>query len=494
VRGAAWARPAAWAALTALALATAPGIAPLDPTLSGLGDALVLGCAAGGGTFALLARRRLPAVAIVALPRQRLLARSLVLTAKSAQEEVLRRALLLGVLVGPLDRLAALAASVVLFAGSHVRRQGRAATAHLLTGTAFGTVYLTTGRLLAPIAAHATYNVLIGAASMAEDSLSVSDNGRARSGLVASSPTLDRRPMPSASRPPAAAAVARLEGVVKSFGQVRALDGVDLALHRGEVLALLGPNGAGKSTAVAIMLGLRRPDRGRASLNGGDPREASSRRAVGAVLQDVGFLPSLRVRELVDLVRAHFRDPSSTEETLARLDLSSLADRQAAGLSGGQRRRLAVALALAGNPEVLFLDEPTAGMDAAGRRTLLRDVAEFAETGGAVLLTTQQLAEAEEIASRVALLTHGRIAVEGTVAEVRSRGGMTRVTVRARALPSLSGVTSIDSRGDRHVMLVSDADALVAELVRSDVAFRELEIVPVTLEDAFVAITAEEEP
>jgi ABC-2 type transport system ATP-binding protein len=488
--GAAWGRPAAWAALTALALATAPGIAPLDPTLSGVGGALVLGCAAGAGTFALLARRRLPAVAIVALPRQRLLARSLVLTAKSAQEEVLWRALLLGVLAGPFGRLAALAASAVLFAGSHVRRQGRAATAHLLTGTAFGAVYLTTGRLLAAIAAHATYNVLIGAASMAEECMSLSDNGRTRSRLVASSATLDRRPMTAAARPPAAA-VARLEGVVRSFGRIRALDGIDLALHRGEVLALLGPNGAGKSTAVAIMLGLRRPDQGRASLNGSDPRKASSRRAVGAVLQDVSFPPTLRVRELVDLVRAHFPAPSSVEETLARLDLNSLADRQAAGLSGGQRRRLAVALALAGNPEVLFLDEPTAGMDAAGRRALLRDVAAFAADGGAVLLTTQQLAEAEEIASRVALLTRGRVALEGTVAEVRARGGMTRVTLRAAALPPLSGVTSVDSQGDRHVMLAGDADSLVAELVHSGVAFHELEVVPVSLEDAFVAITAE---
>jgi ABC-2 type transport system ATP-binding protein len=491
VSGAAWARPAAWAALTALGLATAPGIAPLDPMLGGLGDALVLGCTAGAGTFALLARRRLPAVAIVALPRQRLLARSLVLTAKSAQEEVLWRALLLGVLAGPLGRLAALAASAVLFAGSHVRRQGRAATAHLLTGTAFGAVYLTTGRLLAAIAAHATYNVLIGAASMAEDCMSISDNGRTRSRLVASSATLDRRPMTAAAARLPADAVARLEGVVRSFGRVRALDGIDLALHRGEVLALLGPNGAGKSTAVAIMLGLRRPDQGRASLNGGDPRKASSRRAVGAVLQDVSFPPTLRVRELVDLVRAHFPAPSSVEETLARLDLNSVADRQAAGLSGGQRRRLAVALALAGNPKVLFLDEPTAGMDAAGRRTLLRDVAAFAANGGAVLLTTQQLAEAEEIASRVALLTRGRVALEGTVAEVRARGGMTRVTLRATALPPLSGVTSVDSQGDRHVMLVGDADALVAELVHSGVAFRELEVVPVSLEDAFVAITAE---
>jgi ABC-2 type transport system ATP-binding protein len=483
-------RLAVWAATTLAAVVLAP---PVGGLVDVGAFAWPAGALAGAVVFVSLARRRLPGGLLHRARRRRLLARSIALTLRSSFEEALWRGFVLGVLVAPIGRVGALVTSSSLFALAHTRRQGRRAAVHLITGSTFGGVYLATGRLAAAIGAHTTYNVLIGAASMAEERMSLSDSGGIRPRLVASSATLDRRPMTAAARQPAAAVVARLDGVVRSFGRVRALDGIDLALHRGEVLALLGPNGAGKSTAVAIMLGLRRPDRGRASLNGGDPRKASSRRTVGAVLQDAGFPPTLRVRELVDLVRAHFPDPTSVEETLARLDLSSLADRQAAGLSGGQRRRLAVALALAGNPEVLFLDEPTAGMDAAGRRTVLRDVAAFAASGGAVLLTTQQLAEAEEIASRVALLTRGRIALEGTVAEVRARGGMTRVTLRAAALPPLSGVTSVDSQGDRHVLLVDDADALVAELVHSGVAFRELEVVPVSLEDAFVAITAEAE-
>jgi ABC-2 type transport system ATP-binding protein len=327
----------------------------------------------------------------------------------------------------------------------------------------------------------------VGAGSMTEEDMSVLGTGRRANGVVASA-ALERRPM--IDRPPADAR-ARLEGVVKSFGDVRALDGVDLALHRGEVLALLGPNGAGKSTAVAVMLGLRTPDVGRAVLDGGDPRHPSSRRAVGAVLQDVGFPPTLRVREVVELVGAHYPARRSKADVLDPLGLTSLAEKQAAALSGGQKRRLAVAVALAGNPEILFLDEPTAGMDAAARRALLKDVADVARRGAAVLLTTQQLAEAEEIATRAVLLDHGRVVLEGTVPEMRARGGMTKVTLRAATLPPLTGVTSVDSRGDRHVILVEDSDALIRELVGAGVPFQELEVVPVSLEDAFIAITAE---
>ena len=487
MRKEAYGRLAGWVVVTALALVVSPSVEPLDPTLHGYANAVVFGCVVGGASFAVLARRRIPAAAVAALPRRRLVARSVVLTAKSAQEEALWRAVLLGFLIGPFGRLAAVGATTILFAAAHVRRQGRGAAAHLATGTAFGVVYVVTGRFVAAVAAHAVYNVLVGAGSMTEQAMSVSDTGRRATGVVASA-AFQRRPMvdhqPADDR-------ARLEGVVKSFDNVRALDGVDLALHGGEVLALLGPNGAGKSTAVAVMLGLRRPDIGRAVLDGGDPRDPSSRRAVGAVLQDVGFPPTLLVREVVELVGAHYPGRRAVADVLDPLGLTSLAERQAAGLSGGQKRRLAVAVALAGNPEILFLDEPTAGMDAAARRELLKDVAAFARRGGAVLLTKQQLAEAEEIATRVVVLDHGRVVLEGTVPDMRARGGMTRVTLRASTLPPLTGVTSVDSRGDRHVILVEDSDALIRELVNAGVPFHELEVVPVSLEDAFVAITRE---
>jgi ABC-2 type transport system ATP-binding protein len=196
------------------------------------------------------------------------------------------------------------------------------------------------------------------------------------------------------------------------------------------------------------------------------------------------------VQDVVDLVRAHFPNVRPTD-VLDRLGLATLSHRDAGGLSGGQRRRLAVALALSGEPEALFLDEPTAGMDATARRGLLSDLRDVAAGSGSVLLTTQQLAEAEEVATRIVILFRGRVLFEGSVAEVRSRAGRARVTIRAAALPPLRTAAMVDSQGDRHVVYVDDAEALVSELVLSGTAFSDLEVVPVSLEDAFVALTEE---
>jgi ABC-2 type transport system ATP-binding protein len=483
-------RVVAWLAIATCSLLAAPPLAPYDPTLSPTGEALAAGAVTGLALFVVLARRWVPP-GLGLLSRRRLAARSLVLTAKSAQEEAIWRAVVLGALVAPLGRLGALVVSTAVFACAHLPRQGRAAAAHLLSGLAFGAVYLATGRLVAAITAHAAYNVLVGASLMIQQTLSVSDTSPRRAVAVAStSPPRRVEQMPEQATPQTSS-VASLERVVKSFGATAALSGVDLELRRGEILALLGPNGAGKSTAVALLLGLRRPDAGRATLFGRDPRDPVARRYVGAVLQDIGFPPAIRVGEVVDLVRAHYPEPETTQATLRRLELASLADRDAMGLSGGQKRRLAVALALVGRPEALFLDEPTAGMDAGARRDLLADITEFSQAGGAVLLTTQQLAEAEEIASRVVLLVGGRVAFDGTVTEMRARAGLTRVRLRAPDLPVVAGVAAVEPLDGRHVLYVEDADRFVAQLVRSGVSFSELEITPASLEDAFVALTEE---
>jgi ABC-2 type transport system ATP-binding protein len=482
-------RLVAWIAVAVGASLVAPNVRPLDPSVRPLAEAVALGCLAGGCGFLVLARRPLAAPAFGALPRKRLLARSAVLTAKSAEEEGIWRGLVLGSLVSPLGPFGALASSSALFAAAHAGRLGRRAWTHLATGSLFGLAYLLTGRIAAAMAAHSTYNVLVGASAAARTDMSVFDTRHDFRRLVASeSPSVGPRPMHetiATDSPP----LALLEGVTKSFASVTALDSVGLELRRGEIVALLGANGAGKSTAVSIMLGLRRPDYGRAELYGRDPREPGARRRVGAVLQDVGFPPGLRVRETVDLVRAHYAHAASRDAVLERLDLASTAERHAGGLSGGQRRRLAVALALAGNPQALFLDEPTAGIDAHARRSLLNDLAEFAAGGGAVLLTTQQLAEAEAIATRIVVLAAGRILVEGTVAEVKAYGGVTKVTLRAATLPPLAGVDPVHSSGDRYVIYVDDADAFVTALVRSGIEFQELHVTPTSLEDAFVTLT-----
>jgi ABC-2 type transport system ATP-binding protein len=490
MRAVAASRIGVWIGVAVGASLVAPAMRPLDPTVRPLTEAIALGCLAGGCGFLLLARRPIAPSAFTALPRKRLLARSAVLTAKSAEEEAVWRGLVLGSLVPPLGAHGALATSSALFALAHVGRLGRRAWTHLATGSLFGLAYLVTGRIVAAMAAHSTYNVLVDAALAARTDMSASDTRHDIPRLLASeSPSVGPRPMQETvaiDSPP----LALLRGVTKSFPAVKALDSVGLELRSREIVALLGANGAGKSTAVSIMLGLRRPDSGRVELFGRDPREAEARRRLGAVLQDVGFPPGLRVRETVELVRAHYPQAGSTHDVLDRLDLAGTADRYAGGLSGGQRRRLAVALALAGDPRALFLDEPTAGMDANARRSLLDDLARFAAGGGTVLLTTQQLAEAESIATRIVVLAAGRILIEGSVAEVKARGGLTKVTFRAGALPPLPGVASVDSSGDCHVIYVDDADAFVTALVRSGLEFRELHVAPTSLEDAFVSLTA----
>jgi ABC-2 type transport system ATP-binding protein len=284
-------------------------------------------------------------------------------------------------------------------------------------------------------------------------------------------------------------AVAQLEQVSRRYGDTVALDNVDLELLPGEVLGLLGPNGAGKTTAVAILLGLRVPDSGRAVLFGRDPRSPHARRRVGVVLQDVGFPETLRVREVVDLVRAHYPEPAPRSELLERFGLCELTDRQAGGLSGGERRRLAVALALLGRPQALVLDEPTAGLDVAARRELWRELRQFVADGGSVLLTTHQLDEAERFATRLILLVRGKIEMTGTVGEVRARAGLSRVSLRADRLPLLAAATEIESELDRHVIYTRDADAVVAALARAGVPLRELEVAALSLEEAFLAVT-----
>jgi ABC-2 type transport system ATP-binding protein len=216
---------------------------------------------------------------------------------------------------------------------------------------------------------------------------------------------------------------AALRGVTKRFGSLFALDAVDLELRGGEVLALLGPNGAGKTTALSVVLGLRRPDRGRAELLGLDPRSRAARAAIGVTPQEAGFPPTLRVHEIVDLVRAHFATPVPTAELLARFGLTDCRRRQAGGLSGGERRRLSVALAFAGQPLAVFLDEPTTGLDVEARKSLWQELQAYAAAGGTILLTTHYLEEAEALATRVALLARGRIAAEGSPGQLASAYG-----------------------------------------------------------------------
>jgi ABC-2 type transport system ATP-binding protein len=279
----------------------------------------------------------------------------------------------------------------------------------------------------------------------------------------------------------------------RRYGDVLALDGVSLDIRAGELVGLLGPNGAGKSTLINLFAGLRRPTSGTVELFGGSPLDPALRRGIGVTPQETGLPESLRAGEIVDFVSAHFPERYGTAELLARFGLGDLARRQVGGLSGGQRRRLAVALAFAGRPRLVFLDEPTTGLDVAARRTLWEGIRSFHADGGTVVLTSHYLEEIEALARRVVVIGRGRVLADGTVREVRDMVGMRRVSFAAPAVPNLPGILRSSIEDGRVHLLTTDSDLLVTELVRAGTAFADLEVRPTSLEEAFITITSKEE-
>jgi ABC-2 type transport system ATP-binding protein len=267
---------------------------------------------------------------------------------------------------------------------------------------------------------------------------------------------------------------AELDNVTKRFGPVTALAAATFALGQGDVLALLGPNGAGKSTAIALLLGLRVPDSGSARLFGLDPRRPEARRHVGVVPQETAFPPTLRVAEVLDLVRRHHGVPDTLDQGSDGFGLERLLRRQLGGLSGGERRLVAVALAFTGRPRLLVLDEPTAGLDADARLRVWDATRAHADEGGTVLLTTHHVDEAEALARRVVLLEAGAVVSDCSIDELKRSAGLTRVSYRQHDGNTL--------RAD-----VEDAGAFVTELVHRGVTLAALEVRPLTLEEAIAA-------
>ncbi|WP_084958547.1 ABC transporter ATP-binding protein [Thermoactinospora rubra] len=286
--------------------------------------------------------------------------------------------------------------------------------------------------------------------------------------------------------------LARTVEVTRRYGEVLALDGVSLDIRQGELVGLLGPNGAGKSTLINLLVGLRRPTSGRVELLGGSPADPAVRRGIGVTPQETGLPQALRVGEIVDFVSAHFPEKTDKAELLARFGLEDLVKRQVGSLSGGQRRRLGVALAFAGRPRLVFLDEPTTGLDVEARRALWEGIRAFHAEGGTVLLTSHYLEEVEALARRVVVIGRGRVLADDTVQAVKEIVGVRRVSFGADTLPDLPGVLDVRREDGRFHLVVSDSDALVRELVGSGVPFGGLEIAPTSLEEAFLALTASE--
>jgi ABC-2 type transport system ATP-binding protein len=271
-------------------------------------------------------------------------------------------------------------------------------------------------------------------------------------------------------------AYAELRGASKRFGTVEALTDVRFRVDGGEVVALLGRNGAGKTTTIQLLLGLRQPDRGDAVLFGADPRQPAARRRCGAMPQEIGLPETLRVREILEFVRAHFPRPLPLDDLLERFSLTDLGTRQAGGLSGGERRRVGVALAFAGDPELVFLDEPSSSLDVESRHALWDAIRSFAAAGRAIVLTTHDLGEAQALASRVVVLDRGLVAVEGPVDEIARLGALVEVRVRRQRLPSTTSAEAVEQEGDVVLLQTKDENALLRELVSLDADLRGIEI------------------
>jgi len=283
--------------------------------------------------------------------------------------------------------------------------------------------------------------------------------------------------------------------LVKSFGDVNAVSGVDLTVQPGEIVAFLGPNGAGKTTTIDMMLGLTPPDGGDVKVFGLSPRAAISRGLVSAVLQTGGLLKDLTVRETLELTASLFADTRPVAEVLDRAGIADIATRRVGLCSGGQQQRLRFAMALLSDPGLLILDEPTTGMDVEGRRAFWNAIRADADRGRTVLFATHYLDEADEYADRIVLMSRGTIVADGATAEIKNlvSGRIVRVTLPdadTSALSMLPAVDDVSVQGDRITLHTSDSDALARHLLLHTAA-RDIEITSQNLESVFLALTSE---
>ncbi len=287
--------------------------------------------------------------------------------------------------------------------------------------------------------------------------------------------------------------LASLVDVHKSYGKVAALGGLDLQVHGGELLALLGPNGAGKTTAIGLLLGLVRVDRGEVALFGLPPHQLAARRHIGVMLQSAGIPDTLRVGELLALTRSYYPHPRSVADCVAMAGLDGLLQRRYGKLSGGQQRRVQFALAICGRPQLLFLDEPTTGLDIEARQRLWQTIRELVAQGCGVLLTTHYLEEAEALADRVVVLNAGRVVAQGTVQAIRAHVSHRRIRCVSNLLaeeiarwPQVRSATRVD---DRLEIVAETAESVVRRLLIEDPQLIDLEVQRAGLADAFIELT-----
>jgi len=288
--------------------------------------------------------------------------------------------------------------------------------------------------------------------------------------------------------------VVELRSATKRYGRVEAVRGISLTIGAGEIVAMLGPNGAGKTTSISLMLGLRRPTGGEVRLFGLPPTDRRARSRAGVMLQESGTTGVLTVRELVELFSTYYPSPLPRGQAIAMAGLDDKADARVATLSGGQRQRFYFALAICGNPDALFLDEPTVGMDVEARRAFVASTQALAAAGKTIVFTTHYLREAEELAQRIIVVDHGVVIADAAPRDLMARVAGKRVSFAvAGALPAeaLSGlaVAALDVANGRVRFLTSEPEAVLRALFERKVAIQDLEVAGADLEEAVLSLT-----
>ncbi|HVP04780.1 MAG TPA: ABC transporter ATP-binding protein [Dehalococcoidia bacterium] len=291
-----------------------------------------------------------------------------------------------------------------------------------------------------------------------------------------------------------------IRGLCKTYGPLEAVRGIDLSVPRGVVYAVIGPNGAGKTTTLEILEGHRKPTSGEARVLGFDPtrNEIAFKQRIGIVLQSTSIPSYLRVEEAIEMFRGYYPHPRSVDEVLGMVDLAEQRRKLVRRLSGGQLRRLDVAIGLAGDPDLLFLDEPTTGLDPAARRAAWGVIRGLRELNKTVLLTTHYMDEAEQLADHVAVIAAGRIVAEGTPDELRAGARDTQISFRAESLPDGLPPSLAATLKDGRAVIESPAPTralheLTSWATQRGIELQDLRVAPLSLEDVYLKLTAESE-
>ncbi len=304
------------------------------------------------------------------------------------------------------------------------------------------------------------------------------------------------------STPATGSLLAEVTGVSHAFDKLKALNGVDLQVKAGQVLAILGPNGAGKTTLINMLLGIYTPDAGQIHLFGQTPGDLSVRQRIGVMLQQAELAETLKVRELIRQFATYYQNPLSQQQLLQMAGLEDKADTRYGKLSGGEKRRVQFAIALAGEPDILFLDEPTTGLDVQARRSLWANIKNYAERGAGIILTTHYLEEADALADQIMVLDHGRIVAAGTPSQIKQRVSLKQVHCRTgipveqlHLHPLIEKVevekhaSHSDDKLTQCTLLTHQAEGLLRDLLQTDSDLTDLQVTGAGLEEAFLALT-----